>query len=146
MTDHEFFTECFHYGNFSQQEAIPTIHTQGFSLVDFSHKPPPSDDHHASDDDDDDVFDTLYPHGVPPPRYRRHIGNVPQIRNGDRVKVVLLPNQQGVWVKVWSYTAFDIVTGHIIDSVEHQTAIARGDLIAFPVTKVLGVKHGTNWG
>lgn len=171
MDDNEFFTECFHYDNFSQQHAIPPIQLQGFALVDFAHKPPPSlvDGCYYQPSEnvvEQDVFDFMYPHGIPPPSNRQHIGPIPQIRKGDRVcivlvlasrneSVVVLRRTFGVWVKVWSVMAVGIVTGHIVsqlldDKNDEVVAAAtvnlrQGDLIAFEATKVLGVVHGENW-
>ena len=140
MDDNEFFTECFHYDSFSQHQAIPPIKTEGFDLVDFAHKPP------DYPDPEEARFDRKYPHGVPPPRNRRHIGPTPHIRRGDRVRVVSSrSSHERFWVKVWSVTAFGMVTGHVIDKLEYETGIEQGNLIAFKACKVLGVEHGENW-
>ena len=163
MDDNEFFTECYHYDPSIERNNIPPIKTDRFHLADFTDKP----DNNVYTGNVNVIFDQKYPHGTPPPNHRRHIGRIPQVRHGDRVQVVLIQKTtvgglptiivKQVWVKVWSVTAFDMVTGHVISiHRQHNTttgtvttattaSIRPGELIAFPVTKILGVQHGKNW-
>lgn len=174
MTDNEFFTECFHYdGGLNNPRNVPPIRTSNFLLMDYEEKPDNLRDHPVFCDEDLqgeenlrvlDTVDQLFPHGLPQPTYRVHIGKVPQIRFGDRVLVTEVQSpvmQQLVWIKVWSLTPFDMLTGHVInkpvavcsgddepnhiDSSDNIKLLKPGELIAFPVTHVLGVIHGDHW-
>jgi len=129
---------------FERQVGLPPK-MEGLNLQDFSIKP------RGYIDQEDDHFTIKYPHGIPPPAYRRLIGPTPQIRNGDRVKVVSVGTVRGIpyrerfWVQVLSVTATGMVTGYCLNKL--NSGIAREDeLIAFPVTCVLGVTHEDRWG
>lgn len=154
MDDGEFMSECFHYDSFvlrhsefERQVGLPPK-MDGLNLTDFAGKP------QYFTDQEDHRFTVKYPHGVAPPANRRRtVGPTPQIRNGDRVKVVSVgitvrggfPYRERFWVQVLSVTATGMVTGYCRNKL--NSGIAQEDeLIAFPVTRVLGVIHEDRWG
>jgi hypothetical protein len=114
------------------------------NLFDFFQKPVQTD---SSDQD----FDIKYPHGLPGGPH----GKIQQVRSQDRVKVVahgLFHGQKFLerfWVHVHSVTATlpdgtNIVTG-IAGCDLNAVDLKEDEMLSFPVTCILGVKHGVNW-
>ena len=146
MEDLEFLTECFHYGGSTYPAEFPPLQMDGLFLRDFADKPA---DYVDSQQDD---FDLKYPHGISNTHRRRHVGPTPQIRNGDRVRLMaqreifpgMPPARERFWAQVISLTAFGMVTAICCNDL-NSIDVRDDDFIAFPVTRIIGVKHGENW-
>ena len=151
MTVMEYGTDLHHYDRSLAQgidSSMTSIKMEGLHLRDFADKPA------NYVDPQEDQFDLKFPHGIPPLPSRRLIGHKPQIRSGDAIRVrvewymfgpEMPPAREGFWCDVVSITAFGIVTAYCKNNL-NLIPVKYGDLIAFPVTCVVGVKHdGPYW-
>jgi hypothetical protein len=152
MCSAELMSEMCHYDG---QEGCPSHEIRdklkSVDLFDFFHEAD-AEFRRNFPDSQDEEFDIKYPHGLPGGGVH---GNVQQVRSGDHVKVVahgLIDGQKFLerfCVFVHSVTATlpdgtNIVMGTTNCNL-NGVDLKKGEMLAFPVTCVLGVKHGINW-
>lgn len=131
MDDGEFLTECHHYNPPSERKLDIK---ENLGLMDFSSKPS------AFYDSQEGEFHVKYPFGT----------RIPQVRNGDSVRVVKTGKIHGIpfverfWVQVLSLTSFGVVTGISMNTLNSMD-VKEDDLVAFPITCVVGMKQGQHW-
>jgi hypothetical protein len=142
----EFISEMCHYDGLPRSKLLDEL--KSVNLIDFA------DAESRSNINIHEEFDIKYPHGLPG---RGAHGIIQQVRSSDNVKVVAhglihgQPFRERFWVHVDSVTATlpdgtNIVTGTAAcDGHLHGVDLKEGDMLSFPVTCILGVKHGENW-
>eukprot|EP00542_Grammatophora_oceanica_P010110 CAMPEP_0194046844 /NCGR_PEP_ID=MMETSP0009_2-20130614/22613_1 /TAXON_ID=210454 /ORGANISM="Grammatophora oceanica, Strain CCMP 410" /LENGTH=274 /DNA_ID=CAMNT_0038692287 /DNA_START=68 /DNA_END=892 /DNA_ORIENTATION=+ len=137
-------------------------------LHDFSDKPEDFDIRMVNDGVDGVVV--AFPHGIPPSVHRQGCWTIPQIRVGDKVRIMAskyvdaagMNATERCWVQILGVACTPgYVVGimqHDIDSpllsvkqfpsdmtLDEDYQIHEDDLVSFPVTCVYSVVHGKNW-
>lgn len=140
MEAEEFVTEGIHYDSASGAPSLKLkAELKQVTLMNFQDCP------QDFSDKAEEKFDIKYPHGTSVPGNR---WKVPQVRAYDTVKVMAFCMNglltERFWVTVSSVTVSGMVTGHCNNNLNTRP-IKEGDLLAFPVTHVLGVIHGPYW-
>jgi hypothetical protein len=152
MYDPEFMSEMCHYDG---EEGCPSHESRdqlkSVDLFDFFHETN-AECRPNFPDSQDEEFDIKYPHGLPGGGAH---GNIQQVRSGDRVKVVAhgLIDGEKFFERFWVFV--HPVTATLPDGTNIVTRTAncnlngvdlnKDEMLSFPVTCVLGVKHGINW-
>jgi len=170
MNIEEFMTELSHYEDVPFDVGIPVCHlclldtatsqpasvldvhdyerNLSMGLLDFSHRPLDYSD--SADDEFDVKFPTVVRAGDSVKVVASGKRRIPCCDNPDCREMAdnLPPFKERFWVEVNSVTVFGKITGFTTNALQYCPQLnysPETPFLAFPMTAVVGVKHGENW-